>query len=93
MRQLSCTRAQSSYDSVAEILDGSRAANLASQLADFSRMQPDQPNPWMMVNLIFMKMISTAGAKEAELQGASSVVRGNALSLIPPVNEAMQGET
>ena len=54
---------------------------------DFSRMQPDQPNPWFIVNLTFMKMISAAGAKEAELHGASSVVRGNA------VVEAMRGET
>jgi hypothetical protein len=30
-----------------------------------------------MVVMIFMKMISAAGAKEAELQGASSVVRGS----------------
>jgi hypothetical protein len=50
-------------------------------------MQPDQPNPWFMVIMIFTKMISTAGAKEAELQGASSVVRGNATV------EALQGET
>ena len=50
-------------------------------------MQPDQPNPWYIVNFIFAKMISAAGAKEAELQGASSVVRGNA------VIEAAQGET
>ena len=51
-------------------------------------MQPDQPNPWIIVHLIFVKMISAAGAKEAELQGSSSVVRGNA------VNEAiMRGET
>ena len=50
-------------------------------------MQPDQPNPWVIVLIIFAKMISTAGAKEAELQGASSVVRGNALT------EAIQGET
>jgi hypothetical protein len=50
-------------------------------------MQPDQPNPWMIVQLIFVKMISAAGAKEAELQGSSSVVRGNAAI------EAMQGET
>ena len=50
-------------------------------------MQPDQPNPWHIVLFIFAKMISAAGAKEAELQGASSVVRGNA------VTEAMQGET
>ena len=50
-------------------------------------MQPAQPNPWHIVLFIFGKMISTAGVKEAELQGASSVVRGNA------VVEAMQGET
>ena len=50
-------------------------------------MQPDQPNPWFIVNMIFAKMISAAGAKEAELQGSSSVVRGNAVA------EAMQGET
>ena len=50
-------------------------------------MQPEQPNPWRVVIMIFTKMVSAAGAKEAELQGASSVVRGNA------VIEAMQGET
>ena len=50
-------------------------------------MQPEQPNPWLIVSMIVNKMISAAGAKEAELQGASSVVRGNAVA------EAMQGET
>ena len=50
-------------------------------------MQPEQPNPWNIVAITFAKMISAAGAKEAELQGASSVVRGNAMT------EAMQGET
>ena len=50
-------------------------------------MQPDQPNPWRIVFLIFIKMIAAAGAKEAELQGSSSVVRGNAVA------EAMRGET
>jgi hypothetical protein len=50
-------------------------------------MQPDQPNPWFIVHLIFIKMISAAGAKEAELQGSSSVMRENA------VLEAMQGQT
>ena len=51
-------------------------------------MQPDQPNPWNIVNMIFVKMISAAGAKEAELQGASSVSgRRNA------AHEAMRGET
>ena len=50
-------------------------------------MQPAQPNPFHIVLLIFTKMISAAGAKEAELQGASSVMRGNAAI------EAIQGET
>ena len=50
-------------------------------------MQPTQPNPWHIVLFIFLKMIGAAGAKEAELQGASSVVRRNA------VVEAQQGET
>jgi hypothetical protein len=62
-------------------------ADLSARLADFSRMQPEQPNPWHIVLFIFLKMISAAGAKEAELQGASSVMRGNAAV------EAMQGET
>ena len=59
---------------------------MSACLADFSRMQPEQPNPWHMVTLIFVKMISAAGAKEAELQGSSSVVRGNAAV------EAIHGE-
>ena len=50
-------------------------------------MQPDQPSPWFIVFMIFGKMISAAGAKEAELQGSSSVVRRNAAF------EAWQGET
>ena len=58
-----------------------------SRRADFSRMQPEQPNPWHMIFMIFTKMISGAGAKEAELQGASSVVRRN------EAMEAVAGET
>ena len=50
-------------------------------------MQPEQPNPWFIVVMIFIKMVSAAGAKEAELQGASSVMRGNAVA------EAILGET
>ena len=50
-------------------------------------MQPGQPNPLLIVLMIFTKMVSAAGAKEAELQGSSSVMRGNAMI------EAMQGET
>jgi hypothetical protein len=40
-------------------------------------MQPEQPNPWLLPHFIFNEMISAAGAKEAELQGASSVMRVN----------------
>ncbi len=50
-------------------------------------MQPEQPNPWLIVNMILFKMISAAGAKEAELQGASSFVRTNMEM------EAIVGET
>ena len=50
-------------------------------------MQPEQPNPWLIVLMIFHKMVGVAGAKEAELQGSSSVMRRNAAI------EAMQGET
>jgi hypothetical protein len=60
---------------------------LSHHLADFSRMQPEQPNPWFIVSMVFLKMVSAAGAKEAELQGSSSVVRRNA------AHEAAQGET
>ena len=89
MRQSSCTRPYHTIvlPTLACPWDGSLAADLSSQLADFSRMQPNQPNPWYIVLWIFVKMISTAGAKEAELQGASSVMRGNAAI------EAIQGET
>ena len=58
-----------------------------TRLADFFRMQPEQPNPYYMVLMISVKMISAAGEKEAELQGSSSVVRRNAAV------EAVQGET
>jgi hypothetical protein len=50
-------------------------------------MQPEQPNPWFIVIMIFTKMVSAAGAKKAELHGSSSVMRVNAAI------EAMQGET
>lgn len=60
---------------------------MSPQLANFSRMQPEQPSPWFIVTMIFAKMISATGAKEAELQDASSVVHGNAII------EAIQGET
>jgi hypothetical protein len=61
-------------------LDESWADCLSAQLADFSRMQPEQPNPWLIVVIIFSKMIRAAGAKEAELQGSSSVMRANVVT-------------
>ena len=69
-------------ESWADCLSGCRL-----NLQTFSRMQPDQPNPWFIVAMIFGKMISTAGAKEAELQGSSSVMRLNAMI------EAVRSET
>ena len=54
-------------------------------------MQPEQPNPWHIVSMSCAKMISAAGAKEAELQGASSVMRVNAT--ISHLTEDAQGET
>jgi hypothetical protein len=68
-------------------VDESWADCLWAPLVDFSRIQPHQPNPWFTVLAIFTKMIGAAGAKEAELQGSSSVMRGNA------VTEAVLGET
>ena len=41
-------------------------------------MQPDQPSPFVIVGMMLAKMMSAAGAKEAELQGASSIMRVNA---------------
>ena len=48
--------------------------------ADFSRMQPTEPNPWAAAMMVVSKMLSAAGAKEAELQGSSSVMRGNTMT-------------
>ena len=87
MRQILRTQAYYIMQRSVQPLHGSRVADLSTQLADFSRMQPTQPNPWHIVYFIFIKMISVAGAKEAELQGASSVVRRN------EAMEAVAGET
>ena len=54
-------------------------------------MQPDQPNPWFIMNVVFAKMASAAGAKEVELQGASSFMRVNAMT--GHLLEDAQGET
>jgi hypothetical protein len=43
-------------------------------------MQPNQSNPWFVVYFSFVKMISAAGASEAELQGSSSVMRVNVMA-------------
>jgi hypothetical protein len=52
----------------------------SAALVDFSRKQPEQPNPWFILGGSFSERVSAAGAKETELQGASSVVRRNALA-------------
>ena len=51
-------------------------------------MQPAQPNPWHIVLFIFLKMIGAVGAKEAELQGASSFMRMTAVA-----EAIIQGDT
>ena len=57
-------------------------------------MQPDQPNPYYIVLWIFNKMSITAGVKEEELQGSSSLVReGVGGQLNSRVTAMMQGET
>jgi hypothetical protein len=83
-------RAPSMHSSayMASYLYRTQATECWTPLADFSRMQPNQPDPWViLLGMVFMKMVSAAGAKEAELQGASSVMRGNAIT------EALTGET
>jgi hypothetical protein len=39
---------------------------------DFSRMQPAQPNPWHTLLMVTVSMLGTAGARQKELEGASS---------------------
>jgi hypothetical protein len=66
---------------------GSQAADVSTSLADFSQMQPEQPNLWHIMAVIFVNMSSGAGAKKVELQGSSSVIHRNVAL------EAMHGET
>jgi hypothetical protein len=40
---------------------------------DFSRMQPTQPNPWLALQLVNNNMMATAGARQKELEGASTM--------------------
>jgi hypothetical protein len=39
---------------------------------DFSRMQPAQPSPWILLTRVVGNMIATAGGRQKELEGASS---------------------
>ena len=40
---------------------------------DFSRMQPAQPNPWFPLSQVSDNMMKMAGARQQELEGASSM--------------------
>ena len=42
------------------------------EAGDFSRMQPAQPNPWLALSIAVDNMVSTSGARQKELEGASS---------------------
>jgi hypothetical protein len=42
------------------------------EAGDFSWMQPTQPNPWLTLNMVVDNMQATAGARQKELEGASS---------------------
>jgi hypothetical protein len=43
------------------------------EAGDFSRMQPAHPNPWMALFTVVGTMMATAGARQKELEGASSM--------------------
>jgi hypothetical protein len=42
------------------------------EAGDFSRMQPAHPNPWMGLATVVVNMLVAAGARQKELEGASS---------------------
>ena len=42
------------------------------EAGDFSRMQPAQPNPRLALTMVVSNMMATAGARQKELEGASS---------------------
>ena len=42
------------------------------EAGDFSRMQPAQANPWLAFNMVVIDMLKTVGARQMELEGASS---------------------
>jgi hypothetical protein len=43
------------------------------EAGDFSRMQPAQPNPWITLSNVVSNMMTTAGARQQELEGASTM--------------------
>ena len=43
------------------------------EASDFSRMQPAQPNPWGTLQVVVINMEATAGARQRELEGATSI--------------------
>ena len=42
------------------------------EAGDFSRMQPAQPSPWLALAMVVANMVATVGARQKELEGASS---------------------
>ena len=43
------------------------------EAGDFSRMQPAQPTPWLAFNMVVIDMVKVVGARQMELEGASSM--------------------
>jgi hypothetical protein len=65
------------------------------EAGDFSRMQPAQPNPWIALNMVVNNMLATAGARQKELEGASSQSgrKNTALDAFSGVTASAQDDT
>ena len=50
------------------------------EVGDFSRMQPAQTNPWFPLSQVSDNMMKMAGARQQELEGASSMSGRNTTS-------------
>jgi hypothetical protein len=62
---------------------------------DFSRMQPAQPSPHRALNMVNNNMLATAGARQQELEGASSMSgrKNVALGALQGVAASTQDDT